>query len=64
VGNRRAVIQVDPKAEAVFIRVRAGKSAQTVCLDDTVNVDYDAMGRVVSVEVLHVNPLVRTYPFE
>lgn len=42
----------DPKADAAYISIRRGKHSRTLEVSDTVNVDLDAKGRLLGVELL------------
>lgn len=46
---------VDPADDAVHIRVSAKKVAETKSFDDLVNIDVDANGDVVAIEILGAN---------
>jgi uncharacterized protein YuzE len=47
-------IEYDQAADAAFIEVAQGTSAKTVVVTDDINVDFDADGRLLSIEVLAV----------
>jgi uncharacterized protein YuzE len=47
-------IQYDAAADAAFIEIAKGTSASTVIVSDDINVDLDADGRLLSIEVLSV----------
>jgi uncharacterized protein YuzE len=48
-------VQYDPAADAAFIEIAKGDSATTVVVSDDINVDLDAEGRLLSIEVLSVS---------
>jgi uncharacterized protein YuzE len=58
-------VQFDPAADAAFIEIGKGVVAQTITVTDHVNIDLDAQGRLLSVEVLavsHVAPSLAVKP--
>jgi uncharacterized protein YuzE len=47
-------ITVDPVAEAAYVQLSDAVVAETRQLDDSTLVDFDALGRVVGIETLHL----------
>jgi len=47
-------IEYDPEADAAYISISKGKVAETREISEGLNVDYDASGRVLGIEVLSV----------
>jgi len=47
-------IEYDPEADAAYISIARGKVAETRVISEGLNVDYDASGRVLGIEVLSV----------
>jgi uncharacterized protein YuzE len=48
-------VQYDAMADAAFIEITKGLSASTVIVSDDINIDLDADGRLLSIEVLSVS---------
>jgi uncharacterized protein YuzE len=48
-------VQYDPTADAAFIEISKGVSANTIVVTDNINVDVDEAGRLLSIEVLAVS---------
>lgn len=55
-----AQIEYDPEVDAMYIRLRRAKVTSTRSLDDSRNVDYDANGAPIGVELLGVSRGVDT----
>ena len=47
-------IEYDPEADAAYISIARGKVAETREISEGLNVDYDASGRVLGIEILSV----------
>ena len=47
-------VEYDPEADAAYISFMKGKVAETREISEGVNIDYDASGRVLGIEVLSV----------
>ncbi len=48
-------VEYDPEADAVYIyfkEIEKGEVTQTVSLNDSVNIDLDAEGRTLGIEIL------------
>ncbi|MEM2272358.1 MAG: DUF2283 domain-containing protein [Candidatus Bathyarchaeia archaeon] len=45
-------VEFDPKVNAMYVKLRKGKVAESEPLADNVILDLDEMGRVVGIEVL------------
>lgn len=45
----------DKDVDAGFLKFGEGKSAETVSATDTVNLDFDADGRLIAIEILDVS---------
>ena len=51
---RRYTVEYDPEADAAYVRLANGKAVdRTVEFDDDVQVDLDADGNIVGIEILH-----------
>ena len=48
-------IEYSPTARALYLRLRAGRVAETVEVDEVVNVDLDADGAPLGIEFVHVD---------
>lgn len=60
--NRRSLILIpqvsyDAETDALLVRFSQGRSSATVAASDSVNVDFDAEGRLVALEVLSASKL-------
>jgi uncharacterized protein YuzE len=47
-----ASLKYDPSSKALYVRIRAGKVAETEPLNDSVFMDLDRAGRLVGIEVI------------
>ena len=47
-------IEYDPEADAAYISIARGRVAETREISEGLNVDYDASGRVLGIEVLSI----------
>jgi len=47
-----ASLKYDPSSKALYVRIRAGKVAETEPLNDSVFMDLDGAGRLVGIEVI------------
>jgi uncharacterized protein YuzE len=51
-------IEFDKDADAVYIyfkEIKEGEVAQTISLNDSINVDLDAEGRTIGIEILNAS---------
>lgn len=56
---RRDGVSYDPEADAMYIEVAAGDYHRTVLTDSPVNLDVDAQGQVIGIEILNVTEFLR-----
>jgi uncharacterized protein YuzE len=57
-------IQYDASADAAFIEVAQGKSANTIVVSDDLNVDFDSEGRLLSIEILAVSRVAPSLAYQ
>lgn len=46
-------VSYDPTADALYIRLREGKVADSVELSNNIIVDYDEEGKIIGIEILN-----------
>jgi len=52
---RKNGVRYDPEADAMYIEVAAGDYHRTILTDSPVNLDVDAEGQVIGVEILNAS---------